>query len=86
MKYIWEPSDFKDGWGLMAERGEELVVISGHRATSLRDGHSWKYCNAEDMARSFNESGYIPVLAPVNPSVVIRKAMKDNFGYGDIHG
>jgi hypothetical protein len=85
VKFIWEESDFKSdsgNWGLMASKGEELVIIGGLGVTSLRDGHHWKYETATDMATKFNEYGYIPVLAPINPSCIIRKAEKEKFNYG----
>lgn len=86
MRFIWEEEDFTSKnsyqWGLMASRAEELVIIGGLSVTSLRDGHSWTYESAAKMAHSFNEAGYVPVLAPVNPSVVIRAAEKKQFNYG----
>ena len=85
MKFIWEASDFsgESKWGAMASRQSELVIISaGKRVTSLRDGHSWEYDSYEDMAEKFNRHGYTPVLAPVNPSVIIRQAEEKKFNYG----
>lgn len=31
MKFIWEPEDFKpdSNWGLMASKGDEIVIIGG---------------------------------------------------------
>lgn len=89
MKYIWEPEDF-DGdsgcWGLMAKRGEEIIIIGGKNVTSLRDGHIWSYENFEEMAKSFNEAGYIPVLAPVNPSLMVKHGIENKFNYGSGFG
>ena len=84
MKYIWEPKDFEAGenWGLMATQHDEVVIIAGCRVTSLRDGHSWEYGSSESAAKEFNKHEYIPVLAPVNPSLIIKKGIKNNFGYG----
>jgi hypothetical protein len=84
MKFIWEETDFdpENNWGLMASRGEELVIIGGLGVTSLRDGHQWTYDSAEVMASEFNKHGYTPVLAPINPSVIIRKAESQRFNYG----
>lgn len=85
MKYVWEESDFTSEsgkWGLMATVSDELVIIGGKRVTSLQDGHSWEYASYAEMAESFNETGYVPVLAPVNPSVVIKAAAKKKFNYG----
>lgn len=85
MKFIWEASDFKPGsdkWGLMARDGDELVIIGGMRCTSLRDGHSWEYESTKKMADEFNKHGYVPVLAPINPSVVIKAAAEKQFNFG----
>lgn len=85
MRFVWEEKDFTSDaghWGLMASRGDELIIIGGLGVTSLRDGHHWTYESNEEMAKSFNERGYVPVLAPVNPSMVIRKAEAKNFNYG----
>ena len=82
MKFVWEEDDFESGWGQMASCSDELVIIGGRRATSLRDGHSWEYESYEKMAEEFNRHGYVPVLAQVNPSVVIRDAEKGHFNYG----
>jgi hypothetical protein len=84
MKFIWEEEDLKNEskWGLMATRSEEIVIIGGKRLTSLRDGHSWEYASYKDMAEELNKQKYVPVLAPVNPSVVIRQAEKKHFNYG----
>ncbi len=85
MKFVWEESDFKSDsnqWGLMARDHDEIVIIGGMRCTSLRDGHSWEYDNAKAMAEGFNKSGYVPVLAPINPSVVIKAAAEKQFNYG----
>ncbi len=84
MKYTWEAKDFeKDSghWGLMAAYSDELVIIGGLRVTSLQDGHSWQYPNACRMAADFNKLGYEPVLAPVNPSVVIKQLVKKKFNH-----
>lgn len=86
MKFIWEVSDVdgkSNNWGLMATCCEELVIIGGKRVTSLRDGHSWEYATYEKMIQEFNQYNYIPVLAPINPSVIIRQAEKNSFNYGD---
>ena len=84
MKYIWEEQDFNsnDNWGLMAKRGDELVIIGGTRCTSLRDGHIWTYDSEKDMAEQFNKFAYIPMLAPINPSIIIKAAAKKKFNYG----
>lgn len=83
MKFIWEEKDFAgDSWGLMAERGEEIIVIGGLNCTSLRDGHTWNYSSYQEMTEAFNSSGMIPVLAPINPSVVIKAAADKKFNYG----
>lgn len=87
MQFIWEPKDFtSEGgyWGLMASKGDELVIIGGRRATSLRDGHSWEYDSAEEMAEKFNDYNYVPVFSQVNPSVVIRKAEEKGFNHGHL--
>lgn len=85
MKYIWEKSDFESGnnnWGLMAIEHDEVVIISGCKVTSLRDGHSWEYGNSESAANEFNKHGYIPVLAPVNPSYLVKSGIANKFNYG----
>jgi hypothetical protein len=84
MKFIWEKDDFKSDatWGLMATKGDELVIIGGKGTTSLRDGFHVQYDSHEEMAKFFNEKEYKPVLAPVNPSVVIKAAAKKQFNYG----
>jgi hypothetical protein len=85
MKFIWEPEDFKseNNWGGLATRGdEEIVIIGGRGVTSLRDGHHWDYATFEEMAACFNEHKYIPVLAPVNASVVLKKLHEKKFNYG----
>ena len=84
MKYVWEEKDFKcnDNWGLMAKKSDEIVIIGGTRCTSLRDGHSWAYDSEKDMAEKFNEHGYIPILAPINPSIIIKAAARKKFNYG----
>lgn len=87
MKYIWEEDDFKSSsgnWGLMATKREEVVIIGGLGVTSLRDGHHWTYSDAKKMSESFNENGYVPVLAPVNPSFVIKNGISNNWNYGDL--
>ena len=66
----------------MATCGDEIVIIGGKRCTSLKDGHSWEYDSYEKLVEEFNRHEYIPVLAPVNPSVVIRAAEKKHFNYG----
>lgn len=83
MKYIWEPSDFDSSknWGMMAKCREEIVIIGSTKVTSLRDGHQWEYNNKEEMAEEFNKHGYIPVLAPVNASVLIEKHISKKFNY-----
>jgi hypothetical protein len=84
MKFIWEEDDFKsdNNWGLMAQKGDEIVIIGGKSTTSLRDGFHVQYESHLAMAAAFNEYGYTPVLAPVNPSVVIKAAAKKQFNYG----
>ncbi len=86
MKFIWEESDFdsQKNWGLMAQKDEEIVIIGGTAATSLRDGFQVQYANRKAMAEAFNKHGYIPVLAPINPSVLVKAAQEKQFNYGRI--
>lgn len=85
MKFIWEPKDFSSesgNWGLMAKNGDEIVIIGGLSVTSLRDGHHWEYESEAAISDDFNSAGYEPILSPVNPSVLIKKAQEKQFGYG----
>jgi len=84
MKFIWEPKDFDSNtgnWGKLATKREEMVIVGGKNVTSLRDGHTWSYDSIEEMVESFNKHEYIPVLAPVNASVIIEKHIKNKFNY-----
>ena len=83
MKFIWEVEDFEsnDNWGLMAKKGEEIVIIGGKNVTSLRDGHTWGHDSYEDMCEAFNKHGYVPILAPVNPSLLVKQGIKRKWGY-----
>ena len=83
MKFTWEIEDLKSGrkWGVLATREEEMVIVQYKRLTSLRDGHTWEYDSLEDQLENMNKYKYVPVLAPVNASVLIGKAMDNNFNY-----
>lgn len=85
MKFMWEVKDVddkSDRWGLMARCSDEIVIIGGRRVTSLRDGHSWEYDSYEKLVEEFNKHGYEPVLAPVNPSVIVKEFSAKKFNYG----
>jgi len=89
MKYTWEEEDFGKNaisWGIMATLNDEIVIISvdGKQATSLRDGYAWSYETVTEMVKTLNDHGYKPLFAQVNPSVIIKQAMKNNFNYGKI--
>lgn len=85
MRFEWEESDFnseKKWWGMLATKGEETVIIGGLCVTSLRDGHSWSYSDAENMAKKFNKHGYIPVFQQVNASVILKDLIEKDFYHG----
>lgn len=69
MKFTWEESDIKrdDVVGILAEKGDEIIIVNTQGCTSLRDGHRWmKNKTKAEITQHLNKNGFTPIVNFVN--------------------